>query len=373
MTMNPDDYQPYDRASPSTGGRSIPPPPPPPPPSTSNQLAGTFFQSCMIAGCVTIFVPVLIVLGFFMLVYLAASSGLEQASGGFGSIVQSSSTSNLVKRVLREGTGGAIAVVSIHGVIDGGGSTLEGDGSLAFVSEQLRAASADFEVSAIILQIDSPGGGLTASDQLYNMVKTIREDGTPVVAWAGNMMASGGYYIAVGADEIMASPTATVGSIGVILQHFQVKELLAKIGVKVDPITSGERKDIASPFRDMTPEERELLQAYIDNAHRRFVGVVAEGRKMPEEKVREFADGGIFSAEVAKEKGLVDSIGYIEDAIKLAEQKAGGADMKVIGYRRVISLGDLFREAGSGAAGAAIESAANADPSPRAMAVWEGK
>lgn len=359
-----------ERPRPFPGGRPIPPPPIVMGPG----MGATAMQSCLIAGCVTVLVPTLLVFGFFFVIYLMASSGMEEAakSGTFGSIYQPAAGSNLRERVLRPGNGGTIAVISIQGAIGGGGSPLEGDGSMAFVAEQLRAAANDDSVMAVILQIDSPGGGLTASDQLYHEVKKLREGGTPVIAWAGSMMASGGYYIAVAAEEIMASPTSTVGSIGVIMQHFQVRDMLEKIGVKVNPITSGEHKDLASPFREMTPEERKLLQDYIDIAHSRFVGIVAEGRNMPEDRVRALADGGIFAAQAAMDNGLVDSIGYIEDAIAWAEKKTGKSDMRVVGYRRMISLGDIFREAGSGAASAVIESAA-ADASPAPMAIWEGR
>lgn len=351
------------------GERPVPPPPPPGP-----GVGNTFLQSCLVAGCVTIFVPVLLVGGFFVLMFFMASSSLEDASkSSLGSIYSTGGGSNLRERVIRQGSGGpTVAIVTIQGAIDGGGSPLEGEGMLSYVSQQLEAAGEDDNVKAVILQIDSPGGGLTASDQLYHEVLRLREKGKPVLAWAGSMMASGGYYIAVAADEIMATPTSTVGSIGVIMQHFQVRDLMEKIGIKVDPITSGEHKDLASPFREMTPEERSLLQDYINTAHSRFVEVVAKGRNMSENQVRALADGGIFPAEKARERGLVDSIGYIEDAVAWAEGKTGRKNMRVVSYRRMVSFGDFFREAGRGAAGAVIDSAA-ADSAPRAMAVWDGR
>lgn len=328
----------------------------------------------MIAGCVTIFVPILIIGGFFVLLIYMASSSLDQGQENpLGSIYHSGGGGpGLRERIIRPGSDSAtVAIITIHGAIDGGGSPLEGDGALAHVSQQIRAASEDDSVKAVILQIDSPGGGLTASDLLYHEVQRLRETQKPILAWAGGMMASGGYYIAVAADEIMASPTSTVGSIGVIMHHFQVRDLMEKIGVKADPITSGERKDLASPFREMTAAERRLLQDYIDNAHSRFVEVVAEGRKMPQSKVRSLADGSIYTAQNAMNEGLIDSIGYIEEALAWAEEKTGRKNMRVISYKRVLSFGDFFREAGHGAASAAIESAA-AKPAPKAMAVWEG-
>lgn len=350
-------------------------PPPPPPPQQGPGWWPNFFQSCAVAGCVTVFVPVLLVAGFFLMMGLVLSSGMDEKSGGsFGQLVQTASRSALRTRVLRSGDAAkTIAVVSVHGVIDGGGSPLEGDGALAFVSEQLKSAGEDDNVKAVILHIDSPGGGLTPSDQLHHEVERLREKGKPVIAWAGSLMASGGYYIAVAADEIMANPTSTIGSIGVIMQHFQLKEMLEKIGVKVDPITSGEHKDIASPFREMTPEERKILQEYVGVSHSRFVDIVAKGRNMPEEKVREIADGNIYDAAKAKELGLVDSIGYIEDAVAWAEKKTGEKDMRIIGYRRLITFSDIFSEAGNGAAKALLKAARDTDDAPRAMAIYPNK
>lgn len=353
-------------------------PPPPPPPPSSSGLGVNIFQSCLVAACVTVFVPVLIVFGFFFFLFLVVSSSVDSdkgSSGGasFGEVFQTAGRTNLRTRILRPGdSDNTIAVVSIHGVIGGGGSPLDGEGMLAYVSEQLKSAAEDDSVKAVILQIDSPGGGLTASDQLYHEVQRLRKKGKPVLAWAGSVMASGGYYIAAAADEIMANPTSTVGSIGVIMQHYQVSDLLGKIGVRVDPITSGEHKDIGSPYREMTPEERALLQEYINVAHQRFVDIVATGRNMPEDKVREVATGGIFDAESAKRLGLVDSVGYIEDAVAWAEKKAGRSGMRIVGYRRLLSFGDIFAEASSSAA-AALVGAAKEPDAPRAMAVWEGK
>lgn len=347
-----------------------------PPPQNGTGWKFNAMTSCLVAGCVTLLVPALLLGGFFLLMYAVLSSGLDEAaSGPFASLVQTGGQTSLRERVLRAGKSdaGTIAIVSIHGAIDGNGSSLDGDGTLAHVSRQLRTAGEDKAVKAIILQIDSPGGGLSPSDQLYHEVQLLRSKGKPILAWAGGMMASGGYYIAVAADEIMASPTATVGSIGVLMQHFQVSEMLGKIGVKVSPITSGEHKDIASPFRDMSPEERRLLQAYVDESHNRFVGIVTENRKMPEDKVRALADGGIYTAETAKERKLVDSIGYIDDAIAWAEKAANESDMRVIGYRRPLSFGEIFAEAGRGAYAAVLEAAGRDAPAPKAMAMYRGE
>lgn len=344
---------------------------PPPPPLRERSLLGqTTLQTCLVAGCVTVLVPVLLLGGFFLVMYFVLSSGMEAMdSASLGSIVQSSSPdATLRERVLRAGSAGSdtIAVVSVQGVIDGSGSALDGTGMLGFISAQVRAVQRNKDVKAVIVQIDSPGGGLTVSDEIHHQIETLRDSGMSVLAWAGGSMTSGGYYVAVAAEEIMATPTCTIGSIGVIMQHFQVSELMEKLGVKVDPITSVEHKDLGSRFRDMTPEERAILENFVATAHNRFVAIVSEGRGLPPERVREVADGSIFDPAVALDKRLIDSIGYIEDAVAWAERKTGQSGMRIIGYKRQLSLGDLFSEAGAGAARAAAEQQA-----PRAMAVWK--
>lgn len=340
---------------------SNPPPlPPQPPPRRDRSTLGTnILQSCLVAGCVTVFVPVLLVGGFFLMMYFAVSSSMETMDAGAISSIMQSSEGGMRERVLRPASGGkgTIAVVNLQGVIGGGGSSLDGTGTLAFVSAQIRAVMKNDSVKAVILQIDSPGGGLTASDQLHHQVGLLRDSGMPVLAWAGSSMTSGGYYVAVAADEIMSSPTTTIGSIGVIMQHYQVNGLLDKLGVKVDPITSADHKDLGSHFRDMTPAERAILENHIARAHGRFVDIVAEGRGLPRERVLELADGSIFDPAEALDKRLIDSIGQIDDAVAWAERKAGQSGMRIIGYRRQLSVGDLFGEAGTGAAAALLKAA----------------
>jgi protease-4 len=159
-------------------------------------------------------------------------------------------------------------------------------------------------------------------------------------------MASGGYYVAVAADGIMAGPTATVGSIGVIINHLEASDAIRKLGIKADPIVSGEHKDMGSPLREMTPEERRLLQEYVDASHRRFVEVVARGRKLLPEQVAKLANGDIFTAEDALKHGLVDRVGYVEDALDWIGELSGHPRLRVIAYRRPFSLERMFREVG---------------------------
>jgi protease-4 len=178
------------------------------------------------------------------------------------------------------------------------------------------------DVKAIVLRIDSPGGGVGPSQEIYSEVrKTNRLK--KVVASMGAIAASGGYYVAAAAEHIMANPGTITGSIGVVIEFANLEELFKKIGISAVVIKSCDYKDVGSPLRKMTPEERSLLQGFIDNVHQQFVTAVVEGRKMSEESVRTIADGRIFSGQQAQKLGLLDSLGNMEDAIALAAELGG--------------------------------------------------
>jgi protease-4 len=209
------------------------------------------------------------------------------------------------------------------------------DNTVSEVRERLKKAKNDSRVRVVILRIDSPGGTVTGSDIVHNEIRKFKEEtGKKVIAWFGSTAASGGYYVSAGADKIVAHPTTVTGSIGVILQLATIEKLLEKIGVTPVTIKSGKRKDAGSPLRPILPEERELLQNIINHLHDRFVSTVAQGRKIPEEEVKKLADGRIFTAEEALHAKLVDSIGYMDDAITLAKKEAGLTDAMVIMYER---------------------------------------
>ncbi|RLB82819.1 MAG: signal peptide peptidase SppA [Deltaproteobacteria bacterium] len=187
---------------------------------------------------------------------------------------------------------------------------------------QLKKFRKNKDVKAIVLRIDSPGGGVGPSQEIYAEVKKT----TPlkkVVASMGAIATSGGYYVAAAADHIMANPGTITGSIGVIMEFANVEELFKKIGISAFVVKSGEYKDVGSPLRKMTPKERKLLVDFIDNVHQQFVAAVAEGRKMSEEQVQAIADGRILSGQQAKKLGLLDSLGNMEDAIALAAKLGG--------------------------------------------------
>ncbi len=179
------------------------------------------------------------------------------------------------------------------------------------------------EFPALLLRIDSPGGTVGDSQEIHSALLRLREKGCHVVASFGNISASGGVYIGMGAEKIVANPGTITGSIGVILRGNNLSKLLEKVGVRFETIKSGAYKDILSPDRALTEAERKLLQSLIDSSYLQFITAVANGRNLSLEKVRAFADGRVFSGAQAKELGLVDELGDEEEARKLANKLAG--------------------------------------------------
>jgi len=208
---------------------------------------------------------------------------------------------------------------------------------------QLKEMRTNENVKAIVLRIDSPGGGVGPSQEIYNEVKKTKQV-KKVVASMGAIAASGGYYVAAAADHIVANAGTITGSISVIMEFANLEELLHKIGVGAFVIKSGEFKDVGSPLREMTADEKRLLQGFIENVHEQFVSAIVEGRNMPQEKVAAIADGRILSGEQAKELGLLDSLGNLEDAIALAGKLGGikGEPSVVYAKKRKFSLLDYI-------------------------------
>ncbi|NOQ95593.1 MAG: signal peptide peptidase SppA [Desulfobacterales bacterium] len=204
-----------------------------------------------------------------------------------------------------------IGVIPINGVIRDADA----------ITEQLIAFRDDKQIKAIILRINSPGGGVGPSQEIYTETRRTTKT-KKVVASLGSVAASGGYYVASAADSVVANPGTLTGSIGVLMEFVRFEELLKKIGVEMQVIKSGEFKDIGSPNRKMTKEEREILTRLIKDIQNQFVTAVSQGRNMPEEKVLELADGRIFSGREAKRLGLVDSLGNFQDAVNVAKRMA---------------------------------------------------
>ncbi len=199
-------------------------------------------------------------------------------------------------------------------------------------------------VKAIVLRIDSPGGGVVPSQEIYDAVKRVRnKSNKAVVASMGTVAASGGYYIASATDLIMANPGTLTGSIGVIMEMANLEGLLKKIGVEGVVIKSGRFKDIGSPLRKMSDEDRQLLQAVMDDVHQQFIQAVAEGRSLDIAEVQPLADGRIFTGRQAKEAKLVDELGDLDDAIRLAADLAGiEGEPRVVEPRRRFSIRELL-------------------------------
>jgi protease-4 len=206
----------------------------------------------------------------------------------------------------------AVGVIEVRGVINDADKIID---------SIRRFAKAD-HVRAVVLRVESPGGGVTPSQEIYRELTRLREK-KPVIASLGGVAASGGYYIASACSTIVANPGTITGSIGVIMETVNMQGLLEKLGVKGVVIKAGTYKDLGSPLRDMSPEERRILGTLLDDVHRQFIAAVATGRHMDEAKIQPLADGRVYSGEQALRLGLVDQLGNFQDAITLAAQKAG--------------------------------------------------
>jgi protease-4 len=215
-----------------------------------------------------------------------------------------------------------IAIIEIDGPIT----------SSTHILKLLRHYGEMESVKALVLRINSPGGQVGSSQEIYEGLKKIRKKGKKVVASFGDVAASGGYYIACGADKIVSNPGTLTGSIGVIMEFANFEELVKKVGVDIQVVKSGLHKDIGSPVRKLTEDEQKILKGVVDDVYDQFLEAVSESRGLDKEEVRKYADGRVFSGRQAKEYGLVDKLGDIEDAIDLAKEiaKISGAPKIII-------------------------------------------
>ena len=314
--------------------------------------------------------------GLFVFLVAIAAAGGSSSSGG--------SMTMLEQTVGGSGTS-KIAQINVKGIIMPQQVSLFGPSvnMVAQVKKQLRLATQDSNVVAIVLAVDSPGGGVTASDEIWNEVKKAQEE-KPVVVHMGDLCASGGYYVSAPAEHIIASPTTVTGSIGVIMSLLDLSSLMQdKLGVKENNIKSGPYKDIGAMGRSMTKEERAILQSIIDDMYGRFVDIVTEGRAgrgpIPADKdeaeavVRKIADGRIYTATQALENGLVDEIGYLEDAYAKARELAGVQEAQIIQYRRQLTFMDVL--AGASQGGLNVNTGVQVDANsfqqtPRMLYLW---
>ena len=231
-------------------------------------------------------------LGFLFLAFLGIFSEDRSASLDFGE---------------------KVAIIEVHGVIS----------NSANVIRQLKKYGEDSSIPALVIHIDSPGGGVAASQEIYEEINKLRKKGKKIVASMGSLGASGGYYIACAADTIVANSGTITGSIGVIFEFPVIEELMKKIGVKVEVVKSGEMKDVGSFSRPMTEKERKHIQDVINDTYDQFVNVLVKERNLPKEEVIRLADGRVFTGRQAKELRLIDELGDLEDAIDIAGKMAG--------------------------------------------------
>ena len=286
------------------------PAPPPAPPRKSR--AGTFFLG-LFSGCAVVFIAVM-----FIAIVVAASHDND-------------ATTNADWRI-----GAKVAIVPIEGEI------LEARETIDRIHRYAQMSA----VRAIVMRIDSPGGAIAPTQEIYEEIRKTRKDsGKPFIASIGNVGASGGFYIAAACDRIVANPGSITGSIGVILQWFELKDLLTWAKLKPETIKSGDMKDVGSPFRDVTDQERAYFQRIVMQLREQFVKAVADGRsgKMTEEEVNRIADGRVFTGEEALGLKLIDQLGNMDDAVVAAGRMAGikGKPSTIFPKKRKPSLFDL--------------------------------
>ena len=268
----------------------------------------------------------------------------------------------------------SVAVIPLYGVISQGTSSRSWDHGSQQTAKRIRTLAAKKEGKAIVLDINSPGGSVGAVQEIYSAVLRAKaETRKPFIARFGEVSASGGYYVASACDQIIAQPGTITGSIGVIFSVGNVEGLMQKVGYKSEAIKSGKFKDIGSMTRAMTPEERKLLQAMIDDSYEQFVAAVSQGRKLPVEQVKALADGRIYTGRQGKENGLVDKLGDLQDAIDAAGAAAGlGKNPAVLSDGD--PLDNFFSLIDSKLSLSGAEALAEAvNPAPRVEYLWSGR
>ena len=230
--------------------------------------------------------------------------------------------------VVTTGYGSKIAVVELEGVIT----------SSENIVRQLKKYREDSAIRGILLRVDSPGGGVVASQEIYEEVRRTRDSGKPIVVSMGALAASGGYYVSCGASRLVANPGTLTGSIGVISEFLQLKEALDKLGVSVKTIKSGRLKDSGSSTRKMTEEDEKYFQGLMDDVYRQFIAVVERERHLDHDLVVRIADGRVFTGQQALRNGLVDTLGTYEDAIRITAKLSGiSGEPAIVKERKVRS------------------------------------
>jgi len=286
---------------------------------------------------------------------------LVSLSAGCGSpsflLTPVANTNELSEDKVQAGHGfspGKIVIIPIEGTLSNArsqGLLQPTENPMSLFAQQLAKAESDSSVKAIVLRVNSPGGTVTASDAIYQLIKRFKaRTRIPVVAAAQEVAASGAYYVSCAADRIVAQPTSLVGSIGVIFEATQFEGTLQKLGIQIESVKSGSLKDMGSPFRALKPKEREVMQAMVEEDFARFIKIVTDNRPVKEHPVADLTDyekseyggtysGRVFSGERAKEMGLVDDLGLLEDAIDIARNLAHAKGAEVVMYVRPYGYG----------------------------------
>lgn len=230
--------------------------------------------------------------------------------------------------------GGRVGLVEVLGEISDSESAVE----------QFDRLERDASVRAVVLRLDSPGGGVAASQEIYEAIRKLRDQGKPVVASMAGVAASGAYYLACGADSIVSNPGTLTGSIGVIMSFPNTEELFRKVGVRLEVVKTGKFKDVGSIWRPMTEDERKLLQDVLTNVYDQFIDAIVDGRGMAREEILPYADGRVFTGHQALEYGFVDRLGDLDDAIQMAAKMGGihGKPSIVRKERRRVSILDFL-------------------------------
>jgi len=352
-------------------GRQAPRPAAPPqgPPARPRSAFRGVLTGCVVLAAAVCCVIALSAVAVVLLALVAAVGGATRATDAHGGVQ--------VNELSVSGQPGQpkVVIVPVQGLLVADAGVMGERDPARVLKAMLDTARADADVAAVLLEVDSPGGGMTTCDIMHKYVREYRDEaGDPVVALMQDVAASGGYYVSCAADRIMAHRTTLTGSIGVLMPLFDASGLLRVIGVSDRTVKSGRFKNMGSPFAEKTPDELraedQILQSIVQDMHERFVEVVAQGRGLPLEQVRALADGRIYTSGQALENGLIDAIGYEEDAIETAKKLAGLEHAHVVRYRRSSTLLEMvLARAGTRRASSGLD-VLPALAAPRPMYLW---
>jgi protease-4 len=293
-------------------------------------------------GCLSVFLFVALCASVLVNVFLALTAFQHFDRVGRDEEFRPRFRELIVERGAR-GNDNKIAVITLRGLISTSINGNVGDSMVDDLRWQLEQARNDEDVRAVVLEVDSPGGEVTASDMIYNAVVKTRAK-KPVVVYMESLAASGGYYVSCGGKYLMANETSITGSIGVIIQTLNYEQLFNKIGLASVVFKSGKFKDMLNGARPMTPEERDYIQGFVMKTYDKFLGIVAKERNLPADGLRNgIADGRILSGRDALDNKLIDGLGQIEDAFAKAKELGHAPDAKIVKYGPPFSFARVFR------------------------------